>query len=145
MRLWQSERGLLATRRVANGLGSSSLPEDPASQDEHLSDASHGSSDEIGTADDEYESDNDDSGAILSKYFNPSKHAGMAKRKVTDIPTVAPRKSRRATHDSRDVELEQSDSDLVGSDDDSWYYSDDGKISRAYWQFVTKHGDILAR
>ncbi|KAJ5222193.1 uncharacterized protein N7469_008433 [Penicillium citrinum] len=110
-------------------------------QDQRMSEAAHESSYEIGSADDEYDTEEEDSAtAVMSKYFNPPRHAGMAKRKVTDIPTVVPRKSRRATHDLLDVELAHSDSDFADSDDDSWYYSDDGKISRAYWQFVAKHG-----
>ncbi|KAJ5742399.1 uncharacterized protein N7511_008477 [Penicillium nucicola] len=118
-----------------------SSDEEIADQEHQFSEATHGSQDEVEDADDEEETDDRDLGpTIVSKYFNQTKHAGMAKRKVPDEPIVAPRKSRRATHGLRDIELDHSDSDLSDSNDDSWYYSEDEKISQAYWQFVAKHG-----
>ncbi|OQE54307.1 hypothetical protein PENNAL_c0452G03678, partial [Penicillium nalgiovense] len=110
-------------------------------QEHHVSEAAHESQDEVEDADDEDETDNGDLGLKnVSKYFNQPKYAGMAKRKFSDDPIVAPRKSRRATHRQRDINLDHSDSDLSELNDDSWYYSEDGKISQAYWQFVAKHG-----
>ncbi|KAJ5474101.1 hypothetical protein N7475_003667 [Penicillium sp. IBT 31633x] len=118
-----------------------SSDEEIADQEHHFSEATHESQDEVEDADDEDETDGRDLGPTnVSKYFNQLKHAGMAKRKVPDDPIVAPRKSRRATHGLRDIELDHSDSDLSDSKDDSWYYSEDEKISQAYWQFVAKHG-----
>lgn len=118
-----------------------SLDEDIADNEHHFSEATHEPQDEVEGADDENETDDRDLGpTTVSKYFNQPKHAGMAKRKFPDDPIVAPRKSRRATHGPRNIELEHSDSDISDSNDDSWYYSEDGKISQAYRQFVAKHG-----
>jgi hypothetical protein len=115
--------------------------EEITDQEHHLSEATQESQDESEDADDEDETDGRDLGpATMSKYFNQYKHAGMAKRKAPNDPIVAPRKSRRATHGLRDIELDHSDSDLSDSNADSWYYSEDGKISQGYWQFVAKHG-----
>ncbi|KAI3129614.1 hypothetical protein CBS147330_5244 [Penicillium roqueforti] len=118
-----------------------SSDEEIADQEHHVSEAAHESQDEVEDADDEDDTDNGDLGLNnVSKYFNQSKHAGMAKRKFPDDPIVAPRKSRRATHGQRDINLEHSDSDLSDLNDDSWYHSEDGKVSQAYWQFVAKRG-----
>ncbi|KGO69328.1 Integrase, catalytic core [Penicillium italicum] len=118
-----------------------SSDEEIADQEDHVSGSAHESQDEVEDADDEDETDNGSLGPKhVSKYFNQPKHAGMAKRKFPDDPIIAPRKSRRATHGQRDINLEHSDSDLSDLNDDSWYYSEDGKTSQSYWQFVAKHG-----
>ncbi|OQE72615.1 hypothetical protein PENNAL_c0095G08558 [Penicillium nalgiovense] len=118
-----------------------SSDEEIADQGHQFSEATHESQDEVEDADDEDETDDGNSGTkMVSKYFNQLEHAGRAKRKFPDDPIIAPRKSRRATHGHRDISLEHSNSDLSDSNDDSWYYSEDGKISQAYWQFVAKHG-----
>ena len=76
---------------------------------------------------------------IISKYFGQSRHAGMAKRKNADDTIMAPKRSRQDTQDQGSAD--QSDS-YSEANDDSWYYSDDGKVSQAYWDFVAKHGRI---
>ena len=101
----------------------------------------HDSQYEVDDADDEDEAGRVILGSrVVSKYWNQPKHAGMAKRKLPGDTLVAPRNSRRATHDLRDIDKDDSHSDLSESNDDSWYYSEDGEISQAYWQLVTKHG-----
>ena len=92
------------------------------------------------------ESDEEATGsAIISKYFDQSRHAGMAKREIADDTSVAPKKSRQATHDLVDNDKESSISDISDINDDSWYYSDDGKVSQAYLEFVSKYGNRQAR
>ncbi|KAJ5749394.1 hypothetical protein N7533_006422 [Penicillium manginii] len=116
--------------------------EEITDQEHHLSEATQESQDESEDADDEDETDGRDLGpATMSKYFNQYKHAGMAKRKAPNDPIVAPRKSRRATHGLRDIELDHSDSDLSDSNADSWYYSEDGKISQGYWHQQRDRGE----
>ena len=111
-----------------------SSDEEIANQEHHFSEATHKPQDEVEDADDKDEADDGDLGLkVVSKYFNQPKHAGMAKRKFPDDFIIALRKSRRATHEQHDISLEHSDSDLSDSNDDSWYYSEDGKVSQAYW------------
>lgn len=88
---------------------------------------------------DESDTENAES-EIISKYFGQSGHAGMAKRKNVDDTMHAPKRSRQAIYDQKVIELNVSDSDVSSEEDDSWYYSDDGSVSQAYWDFVTKHG-----
>lgn len=77
---------------------------------------------------------------IVSRYFQQSRHAGMAKRKITDDTTLDPEKSGQATHDAKDVEQNNQSSEETNTEDDSWYYSDDGTISQTYQDFVVRHG-----
>lgn len=56
---------------------------------------------------------------IISKYFDQSRHAGMAKRKNIDDTMLAPKRSRQATYDQRGIEQNDSSSDSSGEDDDS--------------------------
>ena len=56
----------------------------------------------------------------------------MAKRKIMDDTTLAPEKSRQATHNANDVEQNNQLSEETNTEDDSWYYSDDGTISQIY-------------
>ncbi|KAF2175900.1 hypothetical protein K469DRAFT_683368 [Zopfia rhizophila CBS 207.26] len=96
---------------------------------------------EFEDADDEDEGDADEEGpAAVSKYFNHFRHAGMAKRRIADDTMVAPKRSRRATHDRGGTNQIDSPSETSDVNNDSWYYSDDGEVSRAYWDFVAKHG-----
>jgi len=91
--------------------------------------------------DDEDESDATIAGpAITSKYFAQPRHAGMAKRKFPDNTTTVLKKSRQDTHALDDVNKSNPPSEELDMNDDSWYYSDDGTVSRAYWDFVAKHG-----
>ena len=78
---------------------------------------------------------------VRSKYFGQLRHAGMAKRKTVDDAIRAPKTSRKATHDQVDSDQNGMSSEQSDIEDDSWYYSDDGKISRTYWDFVAKHGN----
>lgn len=52
---------------------------------------------------------------------------------------LVPEQSRQATYDVDNVDKGQSSSEESDIADDSWYYSDDSTISKAYWNFVTKH------
>jgi hypothetical protein len=110
-------------------------------REQPAADTMHRSQVEIEDADDE---DEGDTGrprpAVVSKYFAQSGHAGMAKRKIADNTMVAPEGSRQATHDQGDADQNDSSSETSDASNDSWYYSDDGKVSRAYWNFVSKHG-----
>lgn len=63
----------------------------------------------------------------VSKYFDRSNYAGMAKRKIPKDTILAPKNSRQATHDLRGANEDDSSSGL--SDSDSWYYSEDGSVS----------------
>ncbi|CAN9241551.1 unnamed protein product, partial [Alternaria alternata] len=93
-------------------------------------------------SDAESESDSDTSGpAVVSHYFAQPRHAGMAKRKMRDDIVLAPKQSRKATHDVENVSEGQSYSDESSAEEDSWYYSDDGTVSQAYWNFVANHGN----
>ena len=81
-----------------------------------------------------------------SRYFNHSRHAGMAKRKITDNNNIlAPKRSRQATHEQGNCDEQDELSESSTTDSDSWYYSDDGKISQHYWNFTAKHGRHKAR
>jgi hypothetical protein len=88
---------------------------------------------EVDDADDEDEGNAKGAGhAVMSKYFDQFRHAGMAKRKFVDSAEISQKRNSQATHDRRsggqiDLTLEASD-----VDNDSWYYSDDGKVSQAY-------------
>jgi hypothetical protein len=98
---------------------------------------------EVEEDDTEGEDESDTDGAeqeTISKYFSQPRHAGMAKRKNADDTMLAPKRSRQATHDQRGIEQNDSSSDSSDENDDSWYYSDDGSVSQAYWDFVAKHG-----
>ncbi|KAK4067059.1 hypothetical protein Purlil1_13929 [Purpureocillium lilacinum] len=101
--------------------------------------------DELDDADDENEDDHEESSrGTLSKYFTLPGHAGMAKRKITDDTEIPPKKSRRAVQDRRNSEAD-SNAKSSNTDDDAWYYSDGGKVSQAYWDFVAKHGKKTAK
>ena len=92
-------------------------------------------------SDTENESEDDDlEPQIVSRYFQQPGHAGMAKRKIMDDTTLAPERSRQATYGAGDVEQNNQSSEETDTEDDSWYYSDDGTISHAYWDFAARHG-----
>ena len=111
----------------------------PAAQP--VSETTHESRDGVDDTDDEDEADETRLGPrIVSKYWNRFNHAGMAKRKIPDDTIVAPKKSRRATHELHGIDQMDPNADSSDSNDDSWYYSDDGSVSQAYWHFVAKHG-----
>ena len=122
----------IVTRNTDNALSSRGLP---------ILETTHESQDGVEDADDEDEASETNSGSrTVSKYWNRFSHAGMAKRKIPEDIIVAPKNSRRATHDLRGADEDDPHSDLSDSNDDSWYYSEDGAVSHAYWQFVAKHG-----
>ena len=58
---------------------------------------------------------------------------------------MAPKKTRQATHDVGDVDQDASQSETSNMEDDSWYCSDDGKVSQAYLEFAAKHGSRPSR
>jgi hypothetical protein len=92
-------------------------------------------------ADNEDESKDDITGPeTVSKYFARHRHAGMAKRKVIDDAVVAPKGSLLATHDGDNTNQDNLSSEEPDTEDDSWYYSDDGKVSQTYWDFAAKQG-----
>jgi hypothetical protein len=65
----------------------------------------------------------------------------MVKRKATHDKILIPKKSRLATHSTSNNITENVSSSATSDDDsDSWYYSDGGNISQAYWDFAAKHG-----
>lgn len=55
----------------------------------------------------------------MSKYWNQPNHAGIAKRKIPEGKVVAPKDSRKATHNLRGVNKDDSDSDRSDSNNDS--------------------------
>ena len=113
----------------------------PSSRELHIPETTHESQDGVEDADDEDEDSEAYSGTrIVSKYWNRFSHAGMAKRKIPEDTIVVPKNSRRATHDLREANENDPYSDISDSNDDSWYYSEDGAVSQAYWRFITKHG-----
>jgi hypothetical protein len=106
------------------------------------------------TADTEEEKENDESEEsddgtagpeITSKYFNQFRHAGMAKRKNAEDTMIAPKRSRQATHDQAHINQNDASSETSDVNDDSWYYSEDDKVSQAYWDFVAKHGSRMMK
>ena len=112
------------------------LAETESSMSLHLPDAedtTHQLQPNEGDTDTDQESDDDATEpGIVSRYFDQPRHAGMVKRVIiADNTVVAPEGSRQATHEQtrvgRDVSTEASD-----VDDDSWYYSDDGKVTEAH-------------
>jgi len=115
--------------------------EPPSRVDTNTADTINQLQSEEEDADGEEESDPEITGPeTTSKYFDQSRHVGMAKRKIVDDVMVAPTKSRSATHDSSADKQNSSLSDIPDQNDDSWYHSDNGKVSRIYWEFVAKHG-----
>ena len=98
---------------------------------------------ELDHTDADDEDDADIEGAtpvITSKFFDQVGHAGMAKCDTIQDSMVAPKGSRHATHDRGNIAYDDSPSEDSLANSDSWYYSDDGNISRAYWDFVARHG-----
>ena len=69
----------------------------------------------------------------------------MAKRKFVEGATVVPKKSCRATYDLGYVEQNDSSLETPDENDDSWYYSDNSKVSQTYWDFVAKHGTRMKK
>ena len=96
---------------------------------------------EVEDADDEDDSDVETAlPTTTSKYFDHFRHAGIAKRKIAEDTVVAPKRSRQATYDQSGADQNESSSEASDANKDSWYYSDDGNISRPYWDFVAEHG-----
>ena len=122
------------------------LPEDPESipeSDTPTADNTDQPQSEEEDADDDEESKSEVIGpTITSKYFDRPGHAGMVKRKNVDDVIIAPVKSRSATHNTGTMEQIDSISEISDQNDDLWYYSDNGEVSKTYWNFVTKHGRI---
>ena len=75
----------------------------------------------------------------MSRYFAQSRHAAIVKRKRTDEIILVPGKSRQATHDIAKANPGDFSTDVSEDNDDSWYYSEDGKVSQTYWDFATRH------
>ncbi|KAJ5109551.1 hypothetical protein N7532_002196 [Penicillium argentinense] len=110
----------------------------PNDGEQPISEMTHESEDGVDDSDDEDEASETKSGSrVVSKYWNRFSYAGMAKRKIDEDTLVAPKNSRRATHDLRGTNKDDSSSDLSDLNDDSWYYSEDGAISQAYWRFYS--------
>lgn len=99
-----------------------------------------------GTGSDTEPASDDDTGSpgVVSRYFAKPRHAGMAKRKMEDSTTLAPKNHREATHTIDNLANDQSSSEESDLTSDSWYYSD-GKVSQEYLDFVAKHGQRTTR
>lgn len=104
-------------------------------QEEPEADAIHQSNSVLEDADDEDEDyDEHRLTAVKSKYFEQDGHAGMAKRKFTDETAKTLERRDRA------APAHSSSSEESDTTDDSWYFSDDGTVSWASWDFVAKYG-----
>jgi hypothetical protein len=126
-----------------DGSGIRSFPEEARSLSESglsIADTIHQLQPELDNADGEDESDTETGPAITSKYFDQPRCAGMAKRKFPEGAMVVLKKSRQATHDLGFVGQNDSSSETPDENNDSWYYSDNGKVSQTYWDFVAKYG-----
>ncbi|CRL26000.1 unnamed protein product [Penicillium camemberti] len=72
-----------------------SSDEEISDQEHHVSEAAYEPQDEFEDADDEEETDEGDLELkTVSKYFNRSNYAGMAKRKIPKDTILAPKNSR---------------------------------------------------
>jgi len=83
----------------------------------------------------------------VSKYFAQThpRHAAMAKRKIANDMTVVPKNSRQATCNVEGDDQSVLSADTSDIDDDDWYHSDDGSVSKVYWDFVAKHGTCMMK
>jgi GAG-pre-integrase domain len=142
----ETDDGMTSDENSDNGSVSFSTEETGPSTEletQTLRDAIHQFQPNIEDTDTNNESESEDDIArpgIMSRYFAQSRHAAMVKRKRTDEIIPVPGKSRQVTHDVAEANPGDSSTDVSKDNDDSWYYSEDGKVSRAYWDFAARHG-----
>lgn len=84
---------------------------------------------------------------ITSRYFAQTgpPYASVAKKRIKHDAIFGPKDSRQATHGVNTDGRIDSSTDASDTEDDNWYYSDDGSASTEYRNFVAKHGNRLMK